>query len=244
MDWFSLFIEEGRDLYLRELLSKVDIGIDTWEYSDFVKTSVRNGHFKVTECLLGMDLFKELMERDPDCFLRCLADNFCIDAIDLFCRYGMSLNAGDSFIARHAVDRGDIDRLRYAVRHGSNLLPLHHASYRNPLMLAIIKNNLEIIKYILSHREWSPQELSTPLFEAIHQSNLKIIKLLIDAGADAKRHMNIMSPDLRKNLGMSGYFDKPDRDRRKGVSKHRNSDVRVNRRKISQYKQSKMLEMW
>ena len=92
-------------------------------------------------------------------------------------------------------------------KRGRFIISISHDEYKNgntPLLVAISKNNIEIVEYLLSNNA-DPnigfyQDCYTSLFKAIDNNNIQIVKLLLEYGADPNIFINESTSYRKKYL--------------------------------------------
>ncbi|KAJ8951198.1 hypothetical protein NQ314_007699 [Rhamnusium bicolor] len=135
--------------------------------------------------------------------------------------------ANDDSLLVHGVLRAvveeDLKKLQHFVQLGKSL-NVNDSSGNTPLHVAVIKNNLDILDYLLSQAniEMNNQNFygETPLFQAIKNERIEAAKRLIEARANTNLqnyeditplHLSVKHPDLVHMLILHGaYLDATD----------------------------------
>ncbi|KAJ8919026.1 hypothetical protein NQ315_016931 [Exocentrus adspersus] len=117
-----------------------------------------------------------------------------------------------------AVVEGNLKKVKYLVRQG-NSININDSSGNTPLHVAVIKNNIEILDFLLSQDsiDLNLQNFcgETPLLLAIKEEKIDAAKKLIHAGANVNipnnedvtpLHLSVTHPDLAHLLIRCGAF--------------------------------------
>ena len=81
---------------------------------------------------------------------------------------------GDRLLLVAAVDRGNLNIARHAIKHGASV----NANNGLPLKTAIQKENLHIVKYLVQNGADVNIDRGLPIMAAVRKGNLDIMKYL------------------------------------------------------------------
>ena len=96
-----------------------------------------------------------------------------------------------------AIKNGQVDKMRRLIKRGAELNSQNKMG-KSPLRWAIDKNQIEIVRVLLTEYNLNSKMINNALFDAVHLGDIDIAKLLIENGADINTQKKFGNTPLHK----------------------------------------------
>ena len=96
-----------------------------------------------------------------------------------------------------AIKNGQVDKMRRLIKRGAELNSQNELG-QSPLSWAIDKNQIEIVRVLLTEYNLNSKMINNALFDAVYLGDIDIAKLLIENGADINTQKEFSDTPLHK----------------------------------------------